>query len=125
MKVQKYILAFDIGTSSLRSVLFNDKAKIIGIEQKEFTQYYPAKGFVEHDAEEIWQKLVAATKELLKKLDIAASQIAGIGITNQRETTVIWDKNTGKPIHNAIVWQDTRTAAYCEGLIKQNLAATV
>lgn len=122
---QKYILAFDIGTSSLRSVMFNDKAKIIGIEQKEFAQYYPDKGFVEHDAEEIWQKLILSAKELIKKLDITPSHIAGIGITNQRETTVIWDKITGKPIHNAIVWQDTRTADYCTKLIKKDLADIV
>ena len=125
IKAQNYILAFDIGTSSLRSVMFNDKAKIIGIEQKDFTQHYPEKGFVEHDAEEIFQKLIASAKDLIKKLDITPGEITGIGITNQRETTVIWDKTTGRPIHNAIVWQDTRTAAYCEKLVKDNLSDVI
>lgn len=121
----KYILAFDLGTSSLRSVLFNDKAEIVAAEQREFTQYYPAKNHVEHDAEEIWEKLISSAKELIKKQNISPSQIAGIGITNQRETTVIWDKVTGKAVHKAIVWQDNRTMQYCSELIKQNLSATV
>ncbi|HCR86419.1 MAG TPA: glycerol kinase [Alphaproteobacteria bacterium] len=125
MNIQKYILAFDIGTSSLRSVLFNDKAKIIGIEQREFKQHYPAKGHVEHDAEEIWQKTIDSATALFKKLNIEASDIAGIGITNQRETTIIWSAGTGKPIYNAIVWQDTRTAAYCNELIERNISAKV
>ena len=125
MNKKKYILAFDIGTSSLRSVLFDNKAKIVGIEQREFTQYYPAKGFVEHDAEEIWVKLIESAKTLIKKLNISASDITGIGITNQRETTVLWNGKTSKAVHNAIVWQDTRTTDYCDKLIKKNLSDIV
>ncbi len=125
MAAPKYILAFDIGTSSLRSVLFNDKAAIIGIEQSEFTQYFPQKSYVEHDAEEIWNKLVETAKALTKRLSIGFEQIAAIGITNQRETSVIWDATTSKPIHNAIVWQDRRTADYCDQLIKDGLSEKI
>ncbi len=125
MTKQKYILSFDLGTSSLRAVLFDSKADIISSEQAEFTQHYPKQNCVEHDPEEIFEKLIKATKKLLKKNKLSASDIAGIGITNQRETTVIWDSRTGKPIYNAIVWQDTRTAKYCESLIKKGYSKTI
>ena len=95
--------------------------KVAGVGQKEFTQFYPASGWVEHDPEEIWQSVVWAAKEALRKAKLKAADIAAIGITNQRETVVIWDKATGKPIHNAIVWQDRRTAPLCAKLKKAGL----
>jgi glycerol kinase len=118
-----FILAIDQGTTSSRAIIFNGDMKPVGTGQKEFTQFYPASGWVEHDPEEIWESVVWAVKEALKKAKLAASDIAAIGITNQRETVVIWDRATGKPIHNAIVWQDRRTAPLCEKLKKQGLEA--
>lgn len=111
-----YILSLDQGTSSCRAILYNDKFKTIGIEQEEFKQFYPKPGWVEQDPEEIWEVQIGVAKNLLEKLKISADEIAGIGITNQRETTVIWDKNTGEPAYNAIVWQDKRTAHLCNEL---------
>src|ERR687897_1226247 len=115
------ILAIDQGTTSSRAIVFDGKMKIAGIGQKEFTQFYPASGWVEHDPEEIWQSVVWAAKEALRRAKVKASEIAAIGITNQRETVVIWDKATGKPIRNAIVWQDRRTAELCQKLKSQGL----
>ena len=112
----KYILALDQGTTSSRSILFDSKGKVIATAQREFTQHYPKPGWVEHDAEEIWQTQLRTVKEVLKKARLAAKDIAAIGITNQRETTVAWNKKTGKPICKAIVWQDRRTAAFCDQL---------
>ncbi len=108
-----YILAIDQGTTSSRAIVFGADRKIAGSGQKEFTQIFPRDGWVEHDPEEIWESVVWAVKEALKAAKIAAADVAAIGITNQRETTLIWDRRTGKPIHNAIVWQDRRTAAFC------------
>ncbi len=112
----KYLLAIDQGTSSSRCILYDKTAKPIVVAQQEFTQLYPQTGWVEHDAEEIWQTQSSAVKRILQQKGLKPSDIAGIGITNQRETTVIWDRHTGKPIHNAIVWQDRRTADECNRL---------
>ncbi|WP_424979252.1 glycerol kinase GlpK [Leisingera sp. S232] len=113
-----YILAIDQGTTSTRAILFDAGMQVAGTAQQEFTQHYPQAGWVEHDPEEIWETTVAVCRAVMAGLGIAASDIAGIGITNQRETTVVWDKSTGKAVHNAIVWQDRRTAAICEDLRK-------
>ncbi len=113
---QKFILAIDQGTTSSRAILINKKGEIVRIAQKEFTQYFPHPGWVEHDAEEIWETVLAVINKVLQESGITAEQIAGIGITNQRETTVLWDKSTGKPIHNAIVWQSRQTSAICDQL---------
>lgn len=111
-----YILALDQGTTSCRAILFDKKGDIKAVEQQEFTQNYPQPGWVEHNANEIWQTQLKVTQNVLKNHGISADEVAGIGITNQRETTLVWDKNTGEPIHNAIVWQDRRTAAFCDKL---------
>src|ERR1044071_6735229 len=104
-----YILALDQGTTSSRSIVFDKHGSIVSTAQKEFRQIFPQPGWVEHDAEEIWSTQFGTMAEAVAKANITMKQVAGIGITNQRETTVVWDRNTGKPIHNAIVWQDTRT----------------
>ncbi len=119
-----YILAIDQGTTSSRAILFDGAMKVAGSKQREFSQHYPASGWVEHDPEEIWASVVATVKGALKSAGREASDVAAIGITNQRETVVIWDKATGKPIHNAIVWQDRRTAPLCQKLKKQGLEKT-
>ena len=116
---KKYILALDQGTTSSRSIIFDDAGNIVAMAQKEFTQIFPKPGWVEHDPEEIWNSQLYTAKEALRNAGISAGQIASIGITNQRETTVVWDKRTGTPIHNAIVWQDRRTADICEALKKK------
>ena len=113
-----FILAIDQGTTSSRAIVFDGAMKVAGVGQKEFTQHYPASGWVEHDPEEIWESVVSTCKAALKSAGRAAADISAIGITNQRETIVIWDKATGKPIHNAIVWQDRRTAPLCQKLKK-------
>ena len=115
----KYIIAIDQGTTSSRAVLFNAEAKMVGIEQQEFKQYFPKPGWVEHDPEEIWDSQYSVLIDLIKNNNISPSEIAAIGITNQRETTIVWDKNTCKPIYNAIVWQDKRTSDYCAQLKEQ------
>lgn len=115
----KYLVALDEGTSSCRALLVDTNAHIVDIVQKEFTQYFPKAGWVEHDPEEIWNSQLEVFQELLKANSLQAEDILGIGITNQRETTVIWDRHTGEPIYNAIVWQDRRTAAICEWIIKE------
>ena len=114
--MEKYILALDQGTTSSRAIIFNHKGNICGVAQKEFTQHFPQPGWVEHDANEIWESQRGVVMEVLTKMKITDSQIAGIGITNQRETTVVWNRETGMPVHHAIVWQDRRTAAYCDHL---------
>ncbi len=119
MTSEKYILALDQGTTSSRTIIFSQKGRVIGKSQKEFTQLFPKKGWVEHDANEIYDTQIHVLKSVLKSHEIGVQQIAGIGITNQRETTVVWDKNTGIPVYNAIVWQDKRTADYCASLKKQ------
>lgn len=113
---KKYIMALDAGTTSCRAILFNKKGTIVGIAQKEFKQYYPQHGWVEHDAMEIWGSIMAVMSEVIAQNRIKHDEIDCVGITNQRETTVIWDKKTGKPIYNAIVWQCRRTASICENL---------
>jgi glycerol kinase len=120
----EYILAIDQGTTSTRAILFDGEMKVAGSGQKEFAQHYPASGWVEHDPEDIWSSVVATMKAALKNADRDAADVAAIGITNQRETVVIWDKVTGRPIHNAIVWQDRRTAPLCQKLRKQGLEKT-
>ena len=110
------VMAFDQGTTSSRAILFDHKGSIVGIAQQEFKQHYPQPGWVEHDAGEIWQTQLAVGREVLAKAGLTADDIAAIGITNQRETTVVWDRATGEPIANAIVWQDRRTASYCDKL---------
>ena len=111
-----YILAIDQGTTSSRAIVFNDLQQIVGLGKMEFTQHFPASGWVEHVPEEIWATCLWACKTAMKKAGITAAEIAAIGITNQRETTIVWDKATGKAIHNAIVWQDRRTARICDRL---------
>jgi len=119
--MKKYILALDQGTTSSRAILFDADANIVAVAQKEFTQIYPKPGWVEHNPEEIWQTQLDTAKEVVAKANIKPSEIEAIGITNQRETTIIWDKETGKPIYNAIVWQDRRTANFCDELKARNL----
>jgi glycerol kinase len=121
----KYILALDQGTTSSRSMLFDQHGNIISAAQKEFKQIFPQPGWVEHDAEEIWSTQYGTFAEAAAKANITMRQIVGIGITNQRETTVVWNRKTGKPVYNAIVWQDRRTAAYCDELKAANLATTI
>ena len=117
----KYIMSIDQGTTSSRAVIFDNKGNIVSLAQKEFTQYYPGNGFVEHDPEEIYSSQIEVCKKAMEKLGVKASDIAAIGITNQRETTIVWDKETGKPFYNAIVWQCRRTAPFCESLKAEGL----
>ncbi|WP_416197774.1 MAG: glycerol kinase GlpK [Sporanaerobacter sp.] len=118
---KKYIMALDQGTTSSRAILFNKNAEIIQVAQKEFKQIYPKPGWVEHDPMEIWGSQMGVAREVLETAGVRPQEIAAIGITNQRETTVVWDKNTGKPIYNAIVWQCRRTAPICDELKKRGL----
>ncbi|MEM6967466.1 MAG: FGGY family carbohydrate kinase, partial [Bacteroidota bacterium] len=114
-----YILSLDQGTTSSRAIIFDKDSNIVAVEQQEFTQYFPKSGWVEHDANEIWQTQLTVAQNVLKNNNITPHQIKAIGITNQRETTLVWDKNTGEPIHKAIVWQDRRTAKFCDQLTKK------
>ena len=114
--MQQYILALDQGTTSSRAIVFDRAGKLVSIAQKEFTQFFPQPGWVEHDAEEIWSTQLGTAAEAVTRAGLTAANIAAIGITNQRETTVLWNRKTGKPVCNAIVWQDRRTAAYCDEL---------
>ncbi|QZT34853.1 glycerol kinase GlpK [Caldalkalibacillus thermarum TA2.A1] len=118
---KNYILALDQGTTSSRAILFDKQGQIVGIAQKEFEQIYPQPGWVEHDPMEIWGTQSGVAREVLERTGIKPQQVAAIGITNQRETTVVWDKQTGKPIYNAIVWQDRRTADICDELKQKGL----
>ena len=117
---RKYILSIDAGTTSSRAILFNKSAEAIGIAQYEFNQFFPKEGWVEHDATEIYNTQLRAIKDVIKNSGISPFEIDSIGITNQRETTVIWNKDTGQPVYNAIVWQDRRTAGFCDKLKEQN-----
>ena len=117
----KYVMALDAGTTSNRCILFNEKGEMCSVAQKEFTQYFPKPGWVEHDANEIWSSQLGVAVEAMAKLGIGADDIAAIGITNQRETTVVWDKNTGEPVYHAIVWQCRRTSEYCDTLKDKGL----
>ncbi|MFL6977853.1 glycerol kinase GlpK [Bacillus inaquosorum] len=114
--METYILSLDQGTTSSRAILFNKEGKIVHSAQKEFTQYFPHPGWVEHNANEIWGSVLAVIATVISESGISASQIAGIGITNQRETAVVWDKDTGNPVYNAIVWQSRQTSGICEEL---------
>jgi len=113
---KKYIIALDQGTTSSRAIIFNHEGEIVEVAQKEFTQIFPKPGWVEHNPEDIWSSQLYVLENVIKKAGISVEEISGIGITNQRETTIVWDRNTGKPIHNAIVWQDRRTARFCDFL---------
>ncbi|KYH34838.1 glycerol kinase [Clostridium tepidiprofundi DSM 19306] len=121
----KYIMALDQGTTSSRCILFNKKGEIVSVAQKEFKQIYPKAGWVEHDPMEIWSSQFSVAAEAVAKIHASANDIAGIGITNQRETTIVWDKTTGKPVYNAIVWQCRRTASMCDELRERGLAETI
>ncbi|MBQ4476951.1 MAG: glycerol kinase GlpK [Bacteroidales bacterium] len=118
--MKKYILSFDQGTTSSRAILFDKKFNIVGIEQQETTQYFPKPGWVEQDANEIYRNQIATARQLINKCGISFSDVAAIGITNQRETTVVWNRNTGKPIYNAIIWQDKRTEDLCSKIKKKD-----
>ena len=118
----KYIMALDAGTTSNRCILFDKNKKIISIAQKEFTQYFPKPGWVEHDANEIWSTQLGVAVEAMSKIGATAKDIAAIGITNQRETTIVWDKLSGEPVCPAIVWQCRRTSEYCDKLKKKGLS---
>jgi glycerol kinase len=122
---EKYILALDQGTTSSRAILFNQAGDIISMAQKEFKQIYPQPGWVEHDALEIWVGQSTVAHEAITRANIDSAQLAGIGITNQRETTVVWNRETGLPVYNAIVWQDRRTAHYCDEIKAQGLEASI
>ena len=119
--MSKYVMALDAGTTSNRCIIFNEKGEMCSVAQKEFTQYFPKPGWVEHDANEIWSSQLGVAVEAMAKLGIGADDIAAIGITNQRETTVVWDKNTGEPVYHAIVWQCRRTSEYCDTLKDKGL----
>ncbi|PFJ05341.1 glycerol kinase [Bacillus cereus] len=123
--MKKYILSLDQGTTSSRAILFNKKGEIVHSAQKEFTQHFPKPGWVEHNAQEIWGSILAVIASCLSEADIKPEQIASIGITNQRETAIVWDKTTGKPIYNAIVWQSRQTAEICDELKEQGYSEMV
>ena len=118
--MKKFIISIDAGTTSNRSILFNLKGKPVFSSQKEFTQYFPKSGWVEHDPEEIWRTTLKTLKDVINKAQKLKGEVVAIGITNQRETTVLWDKKTCKSIYKAIVWQDRRTEDFCGKLRKQN-----
>ena len=117
--MKKYVMALDAGTTSNRCILFEKDGTIASIAQKEFTQYFPQPGWVEHDADEIWSTQLGVAVEAISKIGASAEDIAAIGITNQRETTIVWDKATGEPVCPAIVWQCRRTAEFCDELKAQ------
>jgi glycerol kinase len=123
--MSKYILALDQGTTSSRAIVFNKEGNIISTAQKEFTQIFPKPGWVEHDPEEIWNTQFIVAVEALHKAGLTKNDIAAIGITNQRETTVVWNRTTGAPIYNAIVWQDKRTSSFCDNLKQQGHSASI
>ncbi len=125
MSLPEYILSFDQGTTSSRAIIFNKSGEIVSVAQREFTQFYPQPGWVEHDANEIWSSQITVATEAVLKAQTTPANIAAIGITNQRETTVVWDKETGKPVYHAIVWQDRRTSAYCNSLKEQGYDKTI
>lgn len=120
----KYVMALDAGTTSNRCILFNEKGEMCSVAQKEFTQYFPKPGWVEHDANEIWSTQLGVAVEAMSKIGATAEDIAAIGITNQRETAIVWDKETGEPVYHAIVWQCRRTSEYCDSLKAKGLTDT-
>ena len=121
-EAKKYVLALDEGTTSARAILFDREKQVRSVAQQEFTQIYPQPGWVEHDAMQIYATQYAALTECIARSGVSPEKIAGIGITNQRETTVVWEKRTGKPIYNAIVWQCRRTTDICEQLAREGYA---
>jgi len=123
--MDNYILSLDQGTTSSRAILFNKAGEICGVAQKEFEQIFPQPGWVEHNPNEIWSSQATVAVEVISRLGITGTNISGIGITNQRETTIIWDRETGAPIYNAIVWQDRRTSQYCDSLKKQGFSEII
>lgn len=123
--MEQYVLALDQGTTSSRAIVFDHRGLVVGVAQKEFKQYFPSPGWVEHDPVEIWETQSAVASLVLQQTGLQPSQVAAIGITNQRETTLVWDRMTGEPIHPAIVWQDRRTAAYCDALKQAGNAAMI
>lgn len=123
--MEKYILAFDAGTTSSRAIVFDHSGKICSVAQREFTQHFPQSGWVEHDPHEIWATQASVAAEAITKIGINGTNISAIGITNQRETVIVWDRNTGEPVYNAIVWQDRRTSEYCDKLKYQGLIPKV
>lgn len=123
--MKKYILALDQGTTSSRTLVFNEQGEVCTVAQKEFTQIFPKPGWVEHDPVEIWSSQAATVAQAMTTMSVAPSEIAAIGIANQRETTIVWDAETGKPVYNAIVWQDRRTADYCNSLVEQGLTENI
>ena len=123
--MQKYIMALDAGTTSNRCILFNKKGEMCSVAQREFHQYFPKPGWVEHDADEIWASMLGVAVEAMNMIGAEASDIAAIGITNQRETAIVWDKNTGDPIYHAIVWQCRRTSEYCDSLKEKGLTEKI
>ena len=122
---EQYILAIDQGTSSSRAIVFNHQGESLAVAQKEFTQHFPQSGWVEHDPQEIWSSEAAVISEVMAGMGISGQNIAAVGITNQRETTILWDAETGEPVYNAIVWQDRRTAEYCDRLKADGLTETI
>lgn len=123
--MEKYILSLDSGTTSNRAILFDHSGKIVGSAQKEFDQIFPQSAWVEHDPRLIWETLLQVTRDVMHQHNVKPTQIAGIGITNQRETTIVWDRETGVPVYNAIVWQDRRTAGFCNELKERGLEKTI
>ena len=119
--MKKFIVSIDQGTTSSRAILFNLKGQSVYTSQTEFTQYFPKDGWVEHNPNEIWSTTLKVLKNVIKKSKTLKGKILTIGITNQRETTILWDKTTGKVVYNAIVWQDRRASDYCKKLIKQKI----
>ena len=123
--MSKYILSIDQGTTSSRAILFTDKGKVFATAQAEFEQHFPQDGWVEHDPNDIWDSVLDVCKRVLNENNVSASQIIAIGVTNQRETTLVWDKATGKPVYNAIVWQDRRTAKYCKSITNEETSQLI
>ncbi|HKJ64694.1 MAG TPA: FGGY family carbohydrate kinase, partial [Desulfopila sp.] len=117
--MSSHVLAIDQGTTSSRAIVFDENLEIAAVSQQEFKQFFPHSGWVEHDAEEIWQSTLTTCRQALDRAGLQAGDIATIGITNQRETTIVWDRQTGRPIHKAIVWQDRRTAGFCNELMAE------
>ena len=125
MNNKKFVMALDAGTSSSRAIVFDHDRRIVSVAQREFRQIYPQPGWVEHDPVEIWDTQLAVAREAMAKAGATASSLAAIGITNQRETTVVWDRETGRPVYNAIVWQCRRTSDFCDELKKRGLADSI
>ena len=120
MSKPRYVMALDQGTTSSRAIIFDQRGEMVSVAQRPFNQYFPKPGWVEHDGKEIWASQVAVLTEALAKSRLDAADITAIGVTNQRETTLVWDRATGEPIHNAIVWQDRRTAKYCDQIREEH-----